>query len=880
MAAKSTVESLQDHQSVSGANEAIGSIQTIEDEAPAVQLGTSVPRLSELSRSATAVEDEMQKIAQASVVQITGVQVNATETGLSIVLETMQGAIEQPTANVVGNAFIADITNAELTLPSGESEFQATNPVEGIALVSVTNLPNNRVRVAITGTESPPIANVTAIATGLELDVTIGSAAAAISDDDAIQVVTTATRTDEELTDIPRSITVITREEIEQQATLSRNLSDILGRLVPGLGPPTQSSSTITQTLRGREPAILIDGVPQLTNRRFFTDLRSIDPSAIERIEVVRGPSAVYGGGATGGVINIITRSPSQEPFTATTEVGIDTALNGAAFTGNSTGFLTQQSFSGTLDRFDYNLVLSRTDTGIFYDAGSNSIPVENTVDISDALSFNILGKVGFDFDNQQRLQASVNYFDDRVGTEFLSDPIVDTIPGVQTSRTLRIPGRRFEDARPPGSRNMVATLNYSHDNLFGSQVEAQAYYRDYASLSIPFDRRDNEDLNAIIRGRLEEEEWGGRLGIETPLVETLSLFWGADYSKERDLQFFETFDSEEFDETNGRIYRRVGRIDEVPRYTIDSLGLFAQIQWNITDRLLLTSGARYEDIDFSVDDYITIEGTDIEGGNLNFSDTVFNVGTSYQITNNISVFANFAQGFSIPDLGRIIRDPSNLPTQTIVSDLRITSPQKVDNYEIGVRGNWRSVQFSLAGFYNYSDLGSTVRPRDDDPLLIEVVRAPQRNYGVEATIDVQPSDTWSLGTGVSWSEGENDEGEDGEFLALSNRFISPIKITAYMENQTTPSWRNRLQLLLSGSRDRSFDVGVDDGAIDSYLIVDFISSFDVGPGTFNIGIQNLFNTQYSPAFFQWSRGGSGEFDSFGAAGRGRSLSLGYSFTW
>jgi iron complex outermembrane receptor protein len=852
-----------------------------EAESSPMQPVSDLPRLNELPQPATTIESWMNQIAQAAPVQITGVQVNMTEAGLSLVLETAGEPLQPPTTNVIGNALIADIANAELVLPSGEPEFQSANPAEGVALVSVTTLPNNRVRIAITGTESPPTAEAITTATGLAFNVTTGVATAATPGDEAIQVVVTATRTEEDVTEVPRSVTVITREEIEQQATLTRNLSDILGQLVPGLGTPTQSTSTITQTLRGREPAILIDGVPQLTNRRFFTDLRTIDPSAIERIEVVRGPSAVYGGGATGGVINIITRSASQEPFTATTEVGIDTALNEAFLTGDSIGYFIQQGFSGTLDRFDYNLILSRTDVGLFYDASGDRIPVENTVDISDSLSYNILGKVGFDFDEQQRFQATFNYFDDRIGTEFLSDPIVDTIPGVQTSRALQIEGREFEDARPPGSRNTVATLTYSHDNLLGSQVNAQAYYRDYTSLSIPFDRRDNEILNAIVRGRLEEEEWGGRLGIDTPLIQDrLSLLWGADYANERTLQFFETFDPEEFDETDGRIYRRIGRLDEVPRYTIENLGLFAQLQWDISDRLLLTGGARHEDIDFSVDDYTTLEGIDIEGGNLNFNDTVFNLGTSYQLTDNISVFANFAQSFSIPDLGRIIRDPSNLPTQAIASDLRISSPQKVDNYEIGVRGNWDAVQFSLAGFYNYSDLGATVRPRDDDPLLIEIVRAPQRNYGLEATIDVQPSDTWFLGTAISWSEGENDEDENGEFLALSNRFIAPIKVTAYVENQTFPGWRNRLQMLLSGSRDRSFDAGVDDGTIDSYLIVDYISSIDVGPGTLNIGIQNLFNTQYSPAFFQWAAGESGEFDSFGAAGRGRSVSLSYSFTW
>ncbi len=68
--------------------------------------------------------------------------------------------------DVPGNALILDIPNAVLALPEGD-EFQAASPAEGIAFLSATNLPDNRIRVAITGSDGPPAADVRATPQGL-----------------------------------------------------------------------------------------------------------------------------------------------------------------------------------------------------------------------------------------------------------------------------------------------------------------------------------------------------------------------------------------------------------------------------------------------------------------------------------------------------------------------------------------------------------------------------------------------------------------------------------------------------------------------------------------------------------------------------------------
>ena len=192
-------------------------------------------------------------------------------------------------------------------------------PVDGIALVQVSNLANDSVQIAITGTDAPPDAQVSLETGDLVLSITPGSLAGSVSDIDSgeepIQLVVTATRTEEDILDVPRSVTVVTREEIDNQTQLTTNLIDILGQTVPGLGPPTQNFRDFPQTLRGRNVQVLIDGVPISTNQNTAAAsvLRSISPSAIEQIEVVRGPSAAFGEGATGGVINIITRRPVED---------------------------------------------------------------------------------------------------------------------------------------------------------------------------------------------------------------------------------------------------------------------------------------------------------------------------------------------------------------------------------------------------------------------------------------------------------------------------------------------------------------------------------------------------------------------------------------
>ena len=114
-------------------------------------------RVSDLPGEATTANEWLAQVAAATV-QVTGVRVNRTSTGLEITLETAEGKPLQVNATkfrTEGNSLIADISNAVLVLPNA-GEFSADNPTEAIASVRVVQLDASNIRVSVTGKETLP----------------------------------------------------------------------------------------------------------------------------------------------------------------------------------------------------------------------------------------------------------------------------------------------------------------------------------------------------------------------------------------------------------------------------------------------------------------------------------------------------------------------------------------------------------------------------------------------------------------------------------------------------------------------------------------------------------------------------------------------------
>lgn len=828
---------------------------------------TEIPRLNQLPKTSSNVQDLLVQEPTQEPLKVTGIKINPSPTGIEVILETSTGQLLPSSNSTDQNSFIADIENAILDLPNG-GEFESSNPLEGISLVKLTQIETNKVRLIITGSTALPITEILPSDGGLALNVT---PVTDLPTAEEIEVVVSATRTEQAITDIPRSVTVIEREEIEKQAAVSRDLQDILTKTVPGLGPPRQQQ--YGPTLRGRNPLILVDGIPMSSNftTGFVRDWRTIEPGAIERIEVVRGPSAIYGEGAAGGVINIITRKP-QEEFTATTEVGTNFSLTHPS---DSFGYNLQQFISGTADLLDFTGNFGVVTTGDYFDAEGDRIPLFD-YGASNSQTVNFLTKLGANFDENQRLQITFNYFQDYQNYSYISDLSIIETPGQQKPRALKVGELDFVGTSGPGNVASIVSLNYNHQDLLGSELAFQAYYRSTNSRGAFYDLRpyDPTDPYPIGRSVQESERFGGRLQINTPIVESVKLLWGADYSNEDISETYDDFDTEKFDASGFRVLEKIGDRTVSPVFTLESLGFFAQLQWDISEQFILSGGVRYDQFDVRVPSYVNQNDNFIGGGERNPDGTVFNGGLVYKITPEFSLYANYAQGFSLPDIARLLRRPPE--GFDFGRDVELSEPIKVDNYEIGLRGEWENVQLSLAGFYTESELGASV-VFDDPSEPGKLVRAPRRDYGVEAAIDWQPGAGFSLGTTITYIESEDDLDGDGEYLAISSFDVSPIKWTLYVEHQTTPSWTNRLQLLYSGDRDSGFEAGNDGAPIYSYAVVDYISTLELGPGTLLIAIENLFNNQYSTVTSQFI-GGFDESAYFPA--RGTTFSINYRLKW
>ncbi len=174
------------------------------------------------------------------------------------------------------------------------------------------------------------------------------------------EVVITSPRISMPLKEIPFSASVVTSDIIE---SLPRSIAiDEPLKLVPGIKVDNQANgSRIHMSIRGqgilsergiRGIRILLDEIPINDPTGFAPDVFDIDYNTIERMEVLRGPAAsLYGGSASGGVVNVVTQNGGNRPLfaEASTSFGSNNFWKGfGQFGGNAFDANYRVSFSRT----------------------------------------------------------------------------------------------------------------------------------------------------------------------------------------------------------------------------------------------------------------------------------------------------------------------------------------------------------------------------------------------------------------------------------------------------------------------------------------------------------------------------------------------------
>ncbi len=129
------------------------------------------------------------------------------------------------------------------------------------------------------------------------------------------QVTITASRLGAQIQDLATTVSIVPEASIQTQLTISTDVLEALDNTVPGLTVSRGTRTACDSNIRGRTASYQLNGIPINQDLRASAcdAMFQISPEALERIEVVRGATAIYGAGAPGGIINLITRRARSE---------------------------------------------------------------------------------------------------------------------------------------------------------------------------------------------------------------------------------------------------------------------------------------------------------------------------------------------------------------------------------------------------------------------------------------------------------------------------------------------------------------------------------------------------------------------------------------
>ena len=699
-------------------------------------------------------------------------------------------------------------------------------------------------------------------------------------------IVVTATRSAKSIADIAGTVYSIDQAEIEKQANAGKSIADILGMLVPSLTPSSGTTSNYGMTMRGRVVQYMIDGVPQTGYRDGSRQLNSIQPSMIERIEVVSGATSIYGSGATGGIINIITKRGGQDPISFETKVGMTAGNN---FKSDAMAYEASQNILFNQGALQGAFGASYTTRGEIQDSHGNRIgPEVAQTDRQDTDTLDINGRLTWNISDSQSLSFGAQYFNDEQDSEYGPDygPSLAYLrrDPTYTASLAAVKGMQLETQ--PQTERYAFNTQYENQNVLGHTLNAEAYYRNEQARWFPSAQAMGGGLYLVYQSETDIDVYGARVALQKQFDlngRKLGLSYGIDYENEQDEQNIQMYDSAAFVASNGLNYKPFNYYAFGPDVETEKLGTFIQTDFDVTDRLGLKAGVRYERVESQVDgstpylEAITADlrpgyqAKTLNGGKVKHDATLFNVGAVYHLSDAQQIFANFSQGSNLPDIQRMLRD---VPASFTVNSQTI-DPIKVNNYELG----WRvqatnGLNAGVTTFYNDSDKSLKFgRPN----YTIEVLDTDERVYGVEGNASYRLQPNWTVGGTMAYTRGQF-KNTAGKWQELDAIRVAPLKGTAFSEWQFNNDMSLRVQALAIGGTDKAKKDAEKYGStvpaeIKGFATMDVIANAKAGPGTIGFGVYNMWNTDYKSVYSQSVESVYGAISSLAAQGRTYGLS-------
>lgn len=503
-------------------------------------------------------------------------------------------------------------------------------------------------------------------------------------------ITVTATRTEKRPEQIPNAITHIKRNAFTDHqpgATL-----DEFAQGTPGVF--FQNQYNFTQDLRiairgfgARSPfgvrgiQLRVDDIPQ-TLPDGQTQLDAIDPALIERMEILRGPSASLFGNASGGMISITTRSP-REKFELTPRLVF-----------GQYGYLKSELYAGgRMENVDYGLFGSY----LQQNGWRNHSSMENW-----------FSQVKLNFQTTSDADWMVLFH--KFYSPDSKDPGALTLDEVRANRKQAATNNLLFNAGESISQEQFA-VRYRKSPSANQRltITAHALHRGFQNL-LPFTHG----------GQVEFDRWTGGLtaqfvGDYTLLKRANRLLVGVDYAIQND-------DRRRFNNLFG--VQGALNLDQIER--VQNVGPFFRNEWSLTDKLDLVAGGRWDWLRYRVKDTFLADSD--QSGTRTLSQASGTAGLVYRLLDTHQFFTNIASVFEAPTTTELINNPAgiggfndNLEAQTSLSK------------EIGLRGQPAGFEYEATFFHIHTRNEITPFELADSP-----GRAFFRNAGKSRRLGVE----------------------------------------------------------------------------------------------------------------------------------------------
>ncbi len=638
-----------------------------------------------------------------------------------------------------------------------------------------------------------------------------------------------ATRTDTSIHETPQSISVVTREAVEDLgATRLQDALDYAGGVGRANNFGGQGLTTIT--VRGFTTGEFYrNGFP--INRGYPN---MPDANTIERLEVLRGPAAtLYGRSDPGGTFNVVSKQPSSER-----SVTLGSQLN------------DQGMYRGTLDatgpldedgRFAYRLNVLGEGGETFRD----HVETERYA-VTPVLSWQVNDSTRITFEgefmrNNHPLDRGLTRYPTQTGTASR-----DTFWGEKDV------GKLHND-------NNMGQLRFEHDlndnwtlgggvqildgTLQGNAVEGSRMQPDGRTLVRNFNYRKLEwtdrDVQLNVTGRFDTAGFEHLLlaGVEYEDYDYKSII-------QRSNPALNTYAIDIFNPVYGQPRPALSLTPTHDQENLKTWAAFVQDQVSLTERLKLLVGARFERFEHDYDTYVT------GGRSWTKSDNSVTprLGLTYELTDDLAVYASASRSFK-PNAGAARPDQT---VTAVTSAQKGFDPEKGKAFELGAKWQVLDKQLSVeAAIYQIDKKNVLTTDPLDSSYSVAAGEVRSRGFDFNVVGNITPA--WRVIGGYAYVDAQvtkDNALRDG--TRLVNIPKQSVSLLSLYEIQDGP-----LRGLGLGGGARYVDeragqtANVPNFSMDSYTVVDFLSYYKVNEDVrLNLDVKNIFDKDYEEGAF------------------------------